>query len=77
MNYVFEWSQAYLMHFAGWVSFLLAFQVYKKGLPRLWLIPELVKSAIAMALVVGLFSSAAHNHYLSHFLQKPTKVFSK
>jgi len=65
MNYYTQWGHLYVIHFGAWVSFCMATNVYKKGLPKLVDLWGLFKVAIILSLFLSAFSSHSHNHYLS------------
>jgi hypothetical protein len=70
MGYLLQWAHAYVVHFGGWVAMLVAFAVYKDGLPEPKRLPSLFKSAVALAFFASFFSSHAQHHLISHFLAK-------
>jgi hypothetical protein len=74
MDYFIQWADAYFLHVGIWVSTLVSFHIYKKGLPRLSSIGSIFKSAIVLAAIAAGFSSHAHAHYLSHFSNPLNKI---
>ena len=72
MNYFIDWAHAYSVHFGLWVTFCLARTVYNDGLPDINKLPGLLKSALAIATVLSVFSSHSHVHYanfLTHLVK--------
>jgi hypothetical protein len=65
MNYFIEWGHHYVVHFGVWVTLGMAATVYKDGLPKAKNIPGLLKSAVIVSLIMSIFSSHSHIHYLS------------
>ena len=71
MNYLVEWGHAYITHFGAWVSFMFGATIYKDGLPEnTSKVFSWFKVALVLALVLSIFSSHSHIHYLSHLKAK-------
>lgn len=71
MSYFTDWGHAYVVHFGAWISFMFAATVYKNGLPeKTDAVIPLLKTAIVLALILSIFSSHSHTHYLSHLAGK-------
>ena len=68
-DYFAHWAQIYLTHFGAWVSFMFAASIYKSGLPELKDLANMFKVVVILALVLSVFSSHSHNHYLQHIAQ--------
>lgn len=77
MDYLIQWMHAYALHFGTWVSLLMAFGIYKDGLPKTEEIFPMFKSALVLSIFVALFSSHTHAHYLSYFGDILSKVESE
>jgi hypothetical protein len=69
-DYIVQWGHTYLVHFGAWIGFAIGVHTTKFGLPHPKQIPMIVLSSVILASLVAIFSSSAHNHYLSHFSVK-------
>jgi hypothetical protein len=67
IQYLLTWLNAYLVHFGGWMTFICGCHVYKNGIPKIKTMPKILKAALLISLVLGLFSSHAHMNYLKFF----------
>lgn len=67
MGYFVQWGHAYVMHFGAWVSFICGTSIYKSGLPELKDVSKMLKTAFLLSLVLSIFSSHSHTHYIKHF----------
>ena len=78
LEYLAHWGHLYLVHLGVWISALTGVAVSKNGIP---LKPhdtlDLLKSVLLLALVMAMFSSHAHSHYIQHFIPKITIPDSK
>lgn len=72
-NYFTEWFHTYIVHFGGWVSFIIVIQLHKNGLPDLKNILKELKIVIILSLILSVFSSHSQNHYIQHFKSIGTK----
>jgi hypothetical protein len=66
-DYFIQWGHAYIVHFGAWVSFALAANLYKNGLPEPRKLPSIILAAVVLAAVASIFSSHSHTHFLQHF----------
>jgi hypothetical protein len=64
MNYLEHWASLYVVHLGVWVTFGFICSIHKNGLPEVKKLPSLFKSAIVVSLVLAIFSSHSHTHYL-------------
>jgi len=65
MNYLISWLHLYTIHTGAWISACFICELTKHGIPRKWQVGSLLSSAIRVSLILALFSSHAHNHYLA------------
>lgn len=70
LEYVVHWANAYVIHFGLWMTLLVAFDIYKNGLPEPKKIRSIFESAAIMSTLISIFSSHAQTHIIKHFLQK-------
>jgi hypothetical protein len=66
MAYLTQWLHAYVTHFGAWMSFAFACYIHKKGIPKSDILFPLLKSAALISLILSLFSSHAHTHYMNY-----------
>lgn len=69
LDYFTQWGHMYIMHFGAWVSFMFGTTIYKNGLPDIIDLPKMLKTSAILAVVLSIFSSHSHSHYLSHFVK--------
>lgn len=67
-HYFIEWGHTYLIHVDALTGVLMLDKVRKEGLP----FPTImgVIKPLIWALILAIFSSHAHAHYISHFAGK-------
>jgi hypothetical protein len=65
MESVVQWFHLYIVHFGALMSFCLAANVTKNGLPLVSAIPQLVCSSAALSAIIAIFSSGSHSHYIA------------
>ena len=70
LAYIISWTHLYVMHFGAWMTLLAGGTVYKDGLPKKSEIWPMLQSALILSLILSLFSSHSHAHYLSMLTSK-------
>jgi hypothetical protein len=65
IHYFHQWLDLYIVHIGGWISLGFAASLHKNGIPKSRQIRPLLLSAIKLSLILALFSSHAHNHWMN------------
>jgi hypothetical protein len=65
IQHFIQWGHLYIVHFGALMSFCLAANVTKSGLPPISAIPQLVYSSAALSAIIAIFSSGSHAHYIA------------
>lgn len=67
LHYLVEWLHIYAIHTGALTGLLMIDNVRKEGLP----LPSkaLVIKPLVWAMILAIFSSHAHAHYMSHFVK--------
>jgi hypothetical protein len=68
IDYLIIWGHMYLIHVSAWTSLIMLNEIYQNGVPKPIKALKLLARSAFVAAVLGLFSSHAHSHYLSHFV---------
>jgi hypothetical protein len=68
MSYYINWFHLFVIHFGMWVSFMFGAKVMKGEIPEPEQLLKLLKSVVILAVVLSVFSSHSHAHYISHLL---------
>jgi hypothetical protein len=68
LHYLVEWGHIYLIHVGVLTGLLMIDNVRREGLP----FPNkmLIFKPLVWALILAVFSSHSHAHYLNHFVSK-------
>jgi hypothetical protein len=68
-GYIAEWGHTYIVHLGVWVSLIVTRHAMVHGITSVYDSFRLVRNALVLGALVGLFSSHAHNHIRSHFMK--------
>jgi hypothetical protein len=67
LHYLAQWLHLYVIHFGAWMTFAFGVTLYKRGLPSLKELPDMLKTALVISVILSVFSSHSH-HYMKNMI---------